>query len=66
MRYGADGADKIGIPFLLRALELADEMELFTRAEKGDSKMSLARTYTAWILYSYQGLVNTILSFWRP
>jgi hypothetical protein len=55
LRYGADGADKIGLQFLAKALELAGEMELFTRLEKGDSKMSLGRTFTAWSLYSYYG-----------
>ncbi|KAK3293676.1 uncharacterized protein B0H64DRAFT_364455 [Chaetomium fimeti] len=56
LRYGADGADKIGLPFMLKALELAEQMDLFTRTEKGDSKMSLARTFTAWAVFSYQGM----------
>lgn len=34
VRYGADGADKIGVPLLTKALELADKMELFTRLER--------------------------------
>lgn len=53
LRYGADGADKIALPFLAKAMELGGKMELFTRFEKGDSKMSIARTYTAWSIYSY-------------
>lgn len=57
LRYGADGADKIGLPFLLKALELADRMELFTRPEKGNPKMRLARAFTAWSLFSYHGWV---------
>lgn len=58
LRYGADGADKIGVPFMLKALEIAQEMELFTRVEKGDTKMSLARAFTAWSIFSYHGFVS--------
>ncbi|KAH6621622.1 hypothetical protein B0J18DRAFT_432974 [Chaetomium sp. MPI-SDFR-AT-0129] len=56
LRYGADGADKIGVPFMLKALEIAQEMELFTRVEMGDTKMSLARAFTAWSIFSYHGM----------
>jgi hypothetical protein len=58
LRYAADGADKIGLPFILVALEIAEKMELFTRLEKGDTKMSLGRTFTAWTLFGWQAFVS--------
>ncbi|KAL2148920.1 hypothetical protein VTH82DRAFT_1606 [Thermothelomyces myriococcoides] len=57
VRYGADGSDKIAVPFVIKALELANRMELFTRREKGNSRMSIARAYTAWAVFGYHGLV---------
>lgn len=60
MRYGADGADKIALPFLFKAFDLAQEMALFTGLEKGDTKMSLARTFTAWTLFSWLSYVPCV------
>lgn len=64
LRYGADGADKIGLQFLLKAMELAQEMELFTRLEKGDSRLSLCRAVTAWSVFSHYGFVPQIAYRW--
>jgi hypothetical protein len=58
LRHSSDGADKIGMPLLAKAVELAERMELFTKPEKGDSKMSLGRVYTAWALFTWQTSVS--------
>lgn len=63
LRYGADGADKIAIPFLLKAMEMGVEMELFTRLEKCDSKLSLCRTFTAYAIYRHHGYYYTRPSY---
>ncbi|KXX83211.1 Nitrogen assimilation transcription factor nirA [Madurella mycetomatis] len=57
LRYGADGADKLGIPFVQKASEMAHEMGLFTQQEKGDTRVSIARAFTAWSLFSWQSFV---------
>ncbi|KAK3898034.1 nitrogen assimilation transcription factor nirA [Staphylotrichum tortipilum] len=54
LRYSADGADKIGLPFVMTALEMADNMGLFTKLEKGNSRMSFGRAFTAWALFTWQ------------
>ncbi|KAK4233409.1 hypothetical protein C8A03DRAFT_38881 [Achaetomium macrosporum] len=59
MRYGTDGADKISVPFLVKAVELADKMEFFARRETEDSKMSIARAFTALVVFSYHGHVTS-------
>ncbi|KAK3308392.1 uncharacterized protein B0T15DRAFT_550448 [Chaetomium strumarium] len=59
MRYGTDGAGKISVPFLVKAVELADKMEFFARRETEDSKMSIARAFTALVVVSYQGHVTS-------
>jgi hypothetical protein len=45
---------------MLKALELAEKMELFTKHEPLNSRMSLGRAFTAWALYSWQGSVLRI------
>lgn len=57
LRYGADGADKLGIPFIQKASEMAHEMGLFTQEEIGDTRASIARAFTAWSLFSWQSFV---------
>ena len=57
VRYTTDGADKIGLPFVTKAVELADRMELFTRLEGGNSRMSRGRAFTAWALFCWQAFV---------
>lgn len=64
LRYGADGADTIGLQFLLKAMELAQKMELFTRLEKGNSRLSLCRAFTAWSVFSHYGSVLQITYRW--
>ncbi|KAL1842456.1 hypothetical protein VTJ49DRAFT_5193 [Mycothermus thermophilus] len=56
LRYGSDGADSVGIKFLVKALEFALKMGLFTRKETCETRGSLARAFTAWSLYAYQGV----------
>lgn len=53
LRYGSDGADVIGVGLINKAIEMADQLEMFTRPEKGDTKMSRARLFTAWSLWSW-------------
>ncbi|GAB1312659.1 Zn(2)-C6 fungal-type domain-containing protein [Madurella fahalii] len=57
LRYGADGADKLAIPFVQKASEMARELGLFTQQEKGDTKISIARAFTAWSLFSWQSMI---------
>jgi hypothetical protein len=42
---------------MLKALELADKMALFTRKETLNTRTSLGRAFTAWALYSWHGSV---------
>lgn len=55
MRYGSDGADKVGVPLTAKAVELGQQLELFTRVEKGDTRLSIGRAFTAWALFNWQG-----------
>ncbi len=57
VRYTTDGADKIGLPFVTKAVELAERMELFTRLEEGNSRRSRGRAFTAWAVFCWQGFV---------
>lgn len=57
VRHGADGATKLAIPFVQTAADMAHRMGLFTREEKGDTKISIGRAFTAWCLFSWQSFV---------
>ena len=53
LRLLGDGADKIGLSYLVHAAAMGEQMELFTRKEEGNTKMSIARAFTAWSLFSW-------------
>ncbi|KAF4977105.1 hypothetical protein FDECE_18393 [Fusarium decemcellulare] len=60
-----DGADAIGCWYTSRAVDMARELELFTVPNKAMSQeMRIAREFTAWTLFCWQGLVSYIL--FRP
>ncbi|KJZ73898.1 hypothetical protein HIM_06791 [Hirsutella minnesotensis 3608] len=56
LRHTADGADKLGMAYLRRAVTMAEGIELFTRREPKNSEMGLARAVTAWGLFSWQSI----------
>ncbi|KAF4460076.1 Zn(2)-C6 fungal-type DNA-binding domain [Fusarium albosuccineum] len=60
-----DGADTIGRWYTSRAVDMARELELFTVPNKAMSQeMRIAREFTAWTLFCWQGFVSYVL--FRP
>lgn len=57
LRHMADGAERLGLGYIRQAVTMADAIDLFTRRESIDNRMSLARAVTAWGLFSWQGCV---------
>ncbi|KAL7940243.1 hypothetical protein V8C42DRAFT_356369 [Trichoderma barbatum] len=53
--YSHNGMDKIGYPYLMHALQIAQQLDLFgNHANKTDEKMDHARVFTAWALFNWQ------------
>ena len=51
----ANGVDKIGWPYLVQAVKIANELELFAKnVATTNRKSRLSRVFTAWCLFSYQ------------
>ena len=58
--YNLNGSDKIGWRFTLKAIEMADEIQLLgPPLEHHNPEMQRARTYTAWGLFCWQKYVAT-------
>ncbi|KAK4155533.1 hypothetical protein C8A00DRAFT_13446 [Chaetomidium leptoderma] len=57
--YNLNGSDKIGWRFTLRALEIADDIQLLgPPLEHHGPEMRIAWTYTAWGLFCWQSLCS--------
>ncbi|KAL7928301.1 putative zinc finger protein [Trichoderma chlorosporum] len=57
-----DGADAIGWQYTSRAVNMAHELELFAVTPKTVSvKMRIAREFTAWTLFCWQGIVSYVM-----
>ncbi|RFU81128.1 hypothetical protein TARUN_1082 [Trichoderma arundinaceum] len=53
--YSHNGMDKVGHPYLLRALDVAQQLELFgDHANEKNERMKHARVFTAWALFNWQ------------
>ena len=60
-----NGMDDVGSNYLKRTCEMCRELDLFgDDDDKGDPKMSKARTYTAWVVFSFQAMYNYF--YFRP
>jgi hypothetical protein len=56
--YNLDGVDAVGWRYASQAIAMADKLHLFAAPPSGTSeKMRIAREFTAWTLFCWQGYV---------
>lgn len=58
--YSHNGMDKIGQPYLMQALKVAQQLDLFgDHANEKNERMIHARVFTAWALFNWQWYVDS-------
>jgi hypothetical protein len=52
--YNVNGVDRVGLSYLIQAIGMAHQMQLFTESGTMGKEMRSARALTAWGLFSWQ------------
>ena len=58
--YNMNGTDKIGWRYTIRAVEMANEIQLFRLSDDSSSDTRCVWDYTAWLLFTWQRCVGNL------